>query len=62
MAFVKLNAKEATTVAIRTLSALHGKEKEEFQKYLKDLGKFLTSPSKSFKVLLGGRFSVINVF
>ena len=40
MAFVRLNAKEATTVAIRTLSALHGSEKEDFQKYLKDLGKF----------------------
>ena len=36
MAFVHINAKEATTVAMRTLSGLKGKEKRDFEKYFKE--------------------------
>ena len=40
MALVHLNAKEATTVAMRTLSGLKGPEKKDFPNYFKELGKF----------------------
>ena len=43
MAFVRINAKEATTVAMRTLSALHGEEERaDFRGFLTDLGRFST--------------------
>ena len=41
MALVHLNAKEATTVAMRTLSGLKGNEKIDFPNYFKELGTFL---------------------
>ena len=40
MALVHLNAKEATTVAMRTLSGLKGNEKKDFPNYFKELGQF----------------------
>ena len=40
MALVHLNAKEATTVAMRTLSGLKGNEKIDFPNYFKELGTF----------------------
>ena len=40
MALVQLNAKEATTVAMRTLSGLKGNEKKDFPNFLKELGMF----------------------
>ena len=53
MAFVQMNAKEATTVAMRTLSALHGKEeKADFQGFLTDLGTFLIFWTKVLEVLV----------
>ena len=42
MALVQLNAKEATTVAMRTLSGLKGNEKNDFPNFLKELGMFST--------------------
>ena len=62
MAFVRMNAKEATTVAMRTLSALHGKEeKADFEGFLTDLGTFSTKSLriKSLFRSLGARCSVI---
>ena len=48
-----MNAKEATTVAMRTLSALHGKEeKADFQGFLTDLGTFLIFWTKVLEVLV----------
>ena len=43
MALVYLNAKEATTVAMRTLSGLKGNEKKDFPNYFKELGQFSNS-------------------